>query len=130
MINPELAVIRYEKARQMVLKLKAKRKYLIGECESIVTIENGCFESEIGELCLVTAYKYFSENEYENGQSTGFDYCEAINEVGCKACLESFKIKHTTLSVAIREFGMAKRSLSSLGKRLIKEESNHNAGES
>jgi peptide subunit release factor RF-3 len=128
MINPQSAVIRYEKARQLVASLKAKRRELIDQCESIVTIEDGFFQRETGELCLITAYKDFRESEYEDGQATGFNYGDALSEVGCEACLQSFKIKHTTLSVARKEFGIAKRSLSNLGKRLIKEANKPDAG--
>jgi hypothetical protein len=118
----QVAIIRYEKARQLVAQLEDKRRKLIDECESIVTIEDGFFERETGEPCLVTAWKNFSDDDdYDSfGMRTGPNYDECLGEIGCKACIESFGIKNTTLSDAKKEFGIAKISLSALGKRLIK----------
>ena len=122
MIFVESAVIRYEKARQVVSKLESKRKKLIDECDSIKTIDDGIFKSEVGELCLVTAWRNFSDDDDVDGfgLKTGLNYDECLGEIGCKACIESFGIKNTILADAKKELGIAKISLSALGKRLIK----------
>ena len=122
MIFAESAVIRYEKARQLVASLKAKRRELIDKCDSIKTIDDGIFKSEVGEPCLVTAWRNFSDDDDVDdfGLKTGLNYDECLGEIGCRACIESFGIKNTTLADAKKELGIAKISLSALGKRLIK----------
>jgi hypothetical protein len=116
------AIIRYEKARQLIAKLKGQRSNLIDKCDNINSINDGIFKSEVGELCLATAWRNFSNyGEVDDfGQKTGLNYDECLEEIGCNACMESFKIKRTKLSDAKKEFRAAKISLNALGKRLIK----------
>tara|TARA_R110000764_G_scaffold132941_2_gene220844 strand:- start:1349 stop:1726 length:378 start_codon:yes stop_codon:yes gene_type:complete len=119
-------IIRYEKARQLVKELGDKRHYLLNQCEGLDTSEdNHGMIVEIGHTCGVEAWNCMTDNGDERGTFCSFEdafFNEIYDEEGaCDKCIEAFKIKHHSLSDAKKEFGAAKRSLSFLGKKLIKE---------
>lgn len=119
-------VLRYEKARQLVSELKKVRADLISKCSSVSLVMVDGFAELRGELCLHSNYREWAGEYEENGyiSLSILDYMRDANENGecCDACLESIKIKRGPLMDAKKEFGMAKRSLSHAGKRMIKEE--------
>jgi len=119
------AIIRYEAARKNVSVLALKRSDLINKCENAcVEVSDGWFENfDFSKICLKVAYKqvntieaqYYSDGSYE-------DELEHMHEEGlcCDPCYQSYTIKIGDLAEAKQEFGNAKRSLSGLGKKLIK----------
>ena len=120
-------IIRYEKARQLVKELSDKRSSLISQCEGLDTCEdNHGMVVDIGNTCGVEAWNYMvnsQENQHDEG--VGFEEslldCIYEGEGACCNCREAYNIKHNSLAFAKKEFGAAKRSLSFLGKKLIKE---------
>ena len=120
------AIIRYEKARQLVSNLKQKRLSLIGECEKLTTIDDpeGYGKIETGILCLNTVFnEMLSLNE--ESREDGYSYTEILeyeHDEGrcCDSCYQSYQIKVFPLADAKKDFGMAKRALSNMGKKLIK----------
>jgi hypothetical protein len=129
MNKTEEVVIRYENARQQVSTLKHKVKSLIDNCDGYDTIDDNHGQLvSVGNNCFVEAYSCVegtnsvanSFDEYATYEDTFF--CTIWDDEGaCDSCKEAYWIKHTELKVASGEFGNAKRALSYLGKRLIKE---------
>lgn len=119
------AIARYETARQMVSKLRMQRTDLIKECESIETIDSTHGRIETGTLCLNSVYSEMIEDNRENFPD-GYSYEETMEnahdeERCCDACYKSYEIKTGPLAAARKEFGNAKRALSYIGKKLIKD---------
>ena len=111
---------RYETARQLVGELKTKRNDLISSCENLGEVEyphgSGNMR-ESGKLCLVDCW--------EEVQNHGGDYgaeLQISHDDGacCDSCWESYEIKTGPLAAARKEFGNAKRQLSNVGKKIIK----------
>lgn len=136
----ESAVLRYERARQLVNELDDKRRVLLSKCFNITkeldesSIPEGASASDImqeiaeqSKICLVRAWDYMS-SENKDCDIYGYAVCEygealRSEEVNaCPACLEAYSLKCGDLAAAKQEFGAAKRSLSGLGKGLMKDE--------
>jgi hypothetical protein len=110
------AVGEYEKARQEATKLEKKRADLISGCTKHCETE---FHSK---YCLAKAYDDTKEMRKENNEYYTFD--EVLSEGHasgdyCDNCYESYKLKNGDLAKARKAFGIAKRRLSSLGKKLL-----------
>lgn len=115
------AILRYERYRQLVSSLKLKRLKLIAECDNLDSAPDpdGFGRIETGTLCLVTAHNElvdFLDINYLERHS----YIDVLEDSGCDSCIKSYKIKVGPLAEAKKEFGQAKRSISSLGKKIIK----------
>ena len=120
-------IVRHENARKSVQTLKKKRLDLIAECEKTDFVEDHGFQIPVGELCLKTAFDNLLSTVDEN-YGDSYSYDEILNEMHyegtcCDSCLESYQIKTGPLAEARQEFGNAKRQLSYIGKKLIKESS-------
>lgn len=120
-------IIRYESARQSVSTLKAKRSQLISECENLgeIPCQSGYGVVQTGRICLSDAYDELMTTLNEN-PGEGYSYEEIIENMHCEdkicdSCYESYQIKTGSLRDAREEFGNAKRQMSRIGKKLIKE---------
>ena len=128
MNNFQNAILRYEKSRQLVSALNAKRYALLSDCESTDSINDphGVGEIPVGTLCLVSVYDELMTTISENF-GEGYSYEEILSNMHgeglvCEACNESYKIKTGPLAAAKKELGEAKRALSRAGTTLINEE--------
>lgn len=125
----ESAVMRYERARQLVEALNHKRKILIANCEGIDTCEDNHNQIvSFGVVCFSRAWEKMLEINKESGPYDGVTFEDVFvdgvgieDEPACDNCLEAYRIKHHELAAAKKEFGAAKRSLAAIGKQLIKE---------
>ncbi len=120
-------IIRYESARQLVSTLKAKRSQLISECENLgeIPCQSGYGTVETGTTCLSLAYDVLMTTLNEN-PGEGYSYEEILTDEQCggrvcDSCYEAYEIKVGPLRDARGEFGNAKRQMSRIGKKLIKE---------
>lgn len=124
----EKAILRYEKARQLVSNLKNKRISLRVDCERCDFIDepSGFGVVPTGELCLVSVFNELLSTQEENHGET-YTYEEILNNMHCEgeccdSCYESYEIKQGTLASAKKEFGNSKRALSYIGKSIIKQD--------
>ena len=121
----ESAIIRHEKARAEVLLLKSNHSSLLSKCKGMHTHKdlNG-FVFLSGKPCGAVAWDYMAE-EVGDGCYVSFEdvFLNEINdgEGACSVCIEAFSLKHGALADARKEFGNAKRAISNIGKKLIKE---------
>lgn len=112
----EKAIIRYETARQQVQNLTEERRNQEYECTSYFYSETE--NAMVGEYCLVSAFE-----SAVSGWGRGNFVFEKILNNGdyCEACKKSYAIKVGPLAEAKQELGRAKRSLTVIGKRLMRE---------
>ena len=124
----EILIIRHEKARAVVSQLNEKRRSLVSGCEGLDSIDDNHGQIvDVGLPCGVVAWESMvKENAglpYDEQQT--FDdvfYHELYDGEGaCDNCKKAFEIKRGSLAEARKEFGNAKRALSRLGKKLIKD---------
>ncbi len=125
----EKAILRYEKARQLVRNLKNKRISLRVDCERTDFIDDPDgwgVQIPTGELCLVSVFNQMNadRNQYQDEYIT---YSETLNNMHCEgeccdSCHESYEIKVGSLADAKKEFGNSKRALSYIGKSIIKQD--------
>lgn len=117
----ENVVMRYETARQLVSKLKSKRLNLINDCENIGFSEDEYgFKYPYGKTCLTSIFDAWQKDQ------EGVSYMEAVEyehngDRCCESCYQAYKLKQGPLKEAKKELGNAKRQLSYIGKKLIKE---------
>jgi hypothetical protein len=73
-------------------------------------------------ICLNIAFDDTNRIRKENNEYFSYEevledgYCEGLY---CKNCYDSYKLKYGKLADAKQRFGMAKRKLSALGKKLL-----------
>ncbi len=129
----EDAIVRYEIARKLVSNLKEKNKALIYGCDNLKCQEGESWEDVVDRKpCLVMAWDwmvsenkgepYYNQIDYDEVLHAGqgdFDIGTISNGV-CNKCREAHAIKRGELAEAKKEFGAAKRSLSAIGKKLMK----------
>lgn len=118
----EKLILEYETLRREISILKAERSELIYKCKNIKIVSVNGFQETQGNICLV---KYWAASELPPrpfDDECNHDYSETLEEFGCEVCNESFAIKRGPLAKAKHELGNVKRKISSLGKKLIKED--------
>ena len=122
----EQAIIRYENARVSSVTIKKLHAKLISSCER-VQCEEGNWNPLHDKTCGQQAWEEMREENAENtgyGERIEFEdaFYHSINhaEGACENCIKAFKLKQGKLAEANKEFGAAKRSLTVIGKGLIK----------
>jgi hypothetical protein len=120
------AVANYERCRQEVMMVDQWRKSVIAKCwrfqknGGIVYLKDG--SSELAKSCLQECYR----NREVDGVFQGKDgFLELItnyydDDECCESCVMSYEIKIGRLAEAKKQFGIAKRVLSALGKSALK----------
>jgi hypothetical protein len=106
------AVANYERRRQAVVVLNNERTELLGGCSR---------EDAYQETCLQKCYSEWIYYRNEYGEKA--TYSEHLNhpeENTCNACKKAYAIKTGPLAEAKKQFGIAKRVLSALGKSALK----------
>lgn len=122
----ESAIMRHEKARKLVSTLKQKHSTLLCSCDGLNETSSN-YGLVVGKTCGQIAWDYMHEDEEANyyGITTSFEdafFNEINDEKGaCDSCMEAFDLKRGELMEAKKELGNAKRAISSIGKKLIKE---------
>lgn len=114
------AIVRYEAARQRVISIDDTRRDLFAKCTGTELDDTG------KKTCSEACWSYYtSEDNLVN--YSGFhlqhesEYDEIMSEHGCQNCVSAREVKKGELAAAKKEFGIAKRQLSAIGKVLIKE---------
>lgn len=127
------AIKRYEKARKAVSDLTEKKRALVSDCDNLKEQEGEDWTHTINRNpCLVVAWDWMASGNKGEPSHNCISYDEVILGgedflIGtisggvCGKCLEAYNIKRGELSEAKKEFGAAKRSLSAIGKKLIRE---------
>lgn len=124
----QLAIMDYECWRQIVSDLQKKRSRLITNCAKKLKAEkhhNDGGEYSDPKPCLYDVYDETIQVCKDNGEYFTMD--EVIEDMVadgacCQNCLDAFKLKNNTYREARHKFGIAKRSLSAMGKALIKKD--------
>ena len=112
-------LIEYEQARQDVCRLDKKRMDLYTNCEK--------HNEEYADICICVAYNSFQKEQKNLSWGDFYQTFSEFFEEGvadglyCKNCSEAYRIKPQDLAEAKKRFGIVKRKLSALGKRLINE---------
>ncbi len=120
------AVANYESCRQQLAKLTDQRNKLITLCMNEKASLNPPYEST--GLCLKVAHNDLQELLRDKLEDR-FSYEEVLQEnhlegTCCQNCWDSYEIKTGPLAKARADFGNAKRTLSRLGKILMKKSPN------
>lgn len=124
MTKLEELLIRYETARQLVTKLKAKHSNLLAECDgiSLEWINDGCYRSAV-EVGITCGRKAWADMNEEEGDDISFEdsfFIYINDEKGaCEKCKSAYSLKYGELAVANKELGISKRLLSHFGKKLM-----------
>ncbi len=132
MSNYAEVIKRYEKARQVVVALTEKKMALVSDCDNMKQGDDH-HNWELREPCLVVAWSWMkSENKgepsyncvsYDEVILSGEDFdIGTVSGSVCDKCLEAYKMKRGDIAEAKKEFGAAKRSLSAIGKRIMRDE--------
>ena len=114
------AIVRYEAARQRVISTDGTRRDLFAKCTGTELDKTG------SKTCSEACWDYYTSKENIANYS-GFHmqheshYDEIMSEHGCQNCVSAREVKKGELAAAKKEFGIAKRQLSAIGKVLIKE---------
>lgn len=114
MNKAEQIILRYEKARQLVRSLEQNRIKLACACHYI--------DGSTGQPCALEAFDCAVNDDEVHDYEEAFYHVIRDEEGACPICIESRRIKKEDLAKAKQELGNAKRQLSYLGKRLIKDE--------
>jgi len=114
------AILEYEVARRDVRLAEKKRIDEVDRCE---VVEAAFKNYESADVCLVQVAEgisYEAEDVEEPCSNSRRNYFERmLKEGGCKHCVKSYEIKRGELAKAKKRFGIAKRRLSAMGKKLI-----------
>ena len=115
------AVANYERCRVKVNKLKKRRAELFESCTR--ETPTGKAETEYSMTCLELCWEDCNEGKMDHGYS--FDFKSMLGEYSedngyCDNCKEAYAVKIGPLAEAKKQFGIAKRVLSALGKSVIK----------
>lgn len=129
------AILRYEEARQRVIKLDSERRALVSNCENIRQVENqneninshNLNNFKEAKFCLAVAWDNMRKwNKGEWGEdlisydeALDSDSLDTFNGVVCNSCRSAFRLKTGKLAEAKREFGAAKISIAKLGQGII-----------
>lgn len=114
------AIVRYEAARQSAISIDNRRRALFAKCTGTELDDTG------RKTCSEACWDYYTSKENLANYS-GFHmqheshYDEIMSEHGCQNCVSAREVKKGELAAAKKEFGIAKRQLSAIGKVLIKE---------
>lgn len=116
------AIINYERCRQEVGRISKQRSDLISCCQK-ERVGYPTMADDV-DLCLKTAMKDLQGMRADNwGES--YSYHEILQDgllegYYCQNCYDSYMIKIRPLAEARQKLGNAKRSLSMIGKSLLK----------
>lgn len=116
------AIRTYEEARQKVSRIEKKRKSLIIGCTKKSKENCDDFGTCYG-TCLEKAYEDTGKQIRENNEYYSFsEILEEGHAAGdyCDNCVDAYHLRVGELSEARMAFGVAKRQLSAIGKKIIK----------
>ena len=115
-------VISYEKSRKILSGLHKKRAKLINDCTGPINTswtgdDNFISKTEgFGSSCFEFCNKHIVRDYHD---PVTFD--DNLDEHGCGNCQKARAVTVSEMPDVKHDFGMAKRSLSAYGKKLIKE---------
>lgn len=122
------AVANYEQRRQEVVELTRRRNNLILSCEN-EEFSPGTMNRQ-RDICLKVALADLRDIRGQNPYD-GYTYGEILDNNHaegrcCQNCYDSYQIKTGPLAEARQKLGNAKRSLSMIGKNLLKKQEQAN----
>src|SRR5690554_5696220 len=128
MTNIQQTVLRYEKARQEINRLKSECRELYYKCTGIKEED---LKPQLGDNCVQTAYKFLYDDDNMvspclYGRQPASSYDEILSNFGCYYCNKAREIKKGSLAIEINNMRSAKISLSAIGKKLIKQSQENN----
>ena len=120
----ESAIIRYESARVNQRNVKRAHSDLISKCDRVQYIEGNMHplhSTTCGQNAWSKYAKFNQDLPYDEQDTFEDVFYNAINnsDGACDHCKEAFDLKHGLLAKVNKEYGIAKRAISMLGKGLI-----------
>jgi hypothetical protein len=120
------AIANYERCRQRVRELDEHRKAIIAKCrrlsegDGLVYSKDGF--TELAKTCLEECWRCREDDGQYQGMGGFLDFITCFFDEGecCEHCIDSYKIKIGPLAEAKKQFGIAKRTISALGKSALK----------